>query len=347
MRKIITRRVPTFTLPSLEERERANVGPSTREEHDRWMAAWPALTALECAQPSASAVAPDARIRVAAWNLERCKHVEASAAVLAERGIDVILATEMDHGCARSGQRHTTADLAAELGLGFVFGVEFVELALGDAFESLTHAGDTNRHGLHGNAVLSRFPILDAALIPLDEGGQWYVSDLKQGQRRIGGRNAIAALLDGPQGSFWAVSIHFESESTPDGRAAATRRLLEGLATLSPAAPTVLGGDFNVFELSRKGLSDEAMFAAPESVEPAFGVLADAGYAWRTANAPGVTTRLHPRDPRDKPLLRIDWLFNRGLAASDPWIAPALAPDGLVLSDHDVIGAAFGFEVGL
>jgi endonuclease/exonuclease/phosphatase family metal-dependent hydrolase len=339
VRPIITDTVPSFVLPSPEDRLAADGGVWTQAEHDRWMAAWPCLSTLEFVPPSPAAISPGAPIRVAAWNLERCKYVEASAAILAARGVDVVLATEMDHGCARSDQRHTTADLAETLGLGYVYGVEFVELALGNAVETSAHAGETNAHGLHGNAVLSRYPILKAALIPLDDGGYWYVNDLKNGQRRIGGRNSIAALLETPDGPIWAVSIHFESESTPLSRAASARRLLDGLATLTPAAPTVLGGDFNVFELSRQGLSDAQMMDAPGSVEPAFDVFAEAGFAWREANAPGVTTRLHPHDPRDRRLLRIDWLFTRDLAASDPWIAPALGPDGTVLSDHEAIGA--------
>lgn len=346
MRAIITQTVPAFTLPSLEERMAADAGASTQAENDRWMAAWPCMTTLECVQPPATTTRPEGSIRVAAWNLERCKHVEASAATLAARGVDIVLATEMDHGCARSGQRHTTADLAEALGHGYVFGVEFVELALGDALETRQHAGETNAHGLHGNAVLSRFPILKAALIPLDDGGQWYVSDLKQGQRRIGGRNGIAALVETPDGPLWAVAIHFESESTPASRADAARRLLDGLATLSPAAPTVLGGDFNVFELSRQGLTDTAMMEAPGTAEPAFDVFAEAGFDWRAANAPGVTTRLHPHDPRDRTLLRIDWLFTRGLAARAPWIAEALGPDGTVLSDHEPIGATVAVTPG-
>jgi endonuclease/exonuclease/phosphatase family metal-dependent hydrolase len=339
MRTILTTTTPTLPLPAREEREAADRGASTWEENQRWMAQWGCMNALECVQPPTASVDASAGIRVAAWNLERCKHVEASAAVLAAQGADIVLATEMDWGCARSHQRHTTADLAAALGLGYVFGVEFVELALGDAYETRTHAGETNRHGLHGNAVLSRFPIRQAALIPLDDGGAWYVNDLKQGQRRIGGRNAIVALVETPHGPLWTGAIHFESESTAASRAASAERLLTGFATLAGDAPAVLGGDFNLFELSRQGLSDQAMFEAPETVESTFAVFRAHGFDWRTANAPGVTTRLHPHDAPGKRLLRIDWLFTRGVAAEAAWIAPALGPDGTVLSDHEPIGA--------
>lgn len=348
MREVITRAVPSLDLPPADERLAAAAGPATQAENDRWMSAWQAMNALERVQPLADR-GETARqpLAVAAWNLERCKHVEPSAALMAARGVHIVLATEMDWGCARSGQHHTTRALASLLGMGYAFGTEFVELALGDARETAEHVGETNLHGLHGNAVLSRFPLGRAALIPLDDGGAWYASDLKQGQRRIGGRNAVAAEILVPGGTIWAAAVHFESESTPAMRARSAERLLAGLLPLAGDAPIVIGGDFNCFELSRQGVDPQAMLDFPDPVEPFFGVMRQAGLAWREANAVGVTTRLHPWQPTapGKPLLKIDWLFARGLAASNPWIEPALGPDGTVLSDHEPIGASFARQI--
>ena len=42
---------------------------------------------------------------------------------------DLILANELDFGCARSGERDTTAEIAKTLGMEYVFGLEFIELA--------------------------------------------------------------------------------------------------------------------------------------------------------------------------------------------------------------------------
>ncbi len=342
MRAIVSACTDRLSTPPAEDRMAAAVGAATPSEHDRWMSRWPCMNAVEKRQPPRGAAVSGNHFKVVAWNIERCKHVEASAALLDQHRVDIVLATEMDWGCARSGQRHTTADLAAALGLGYVFGVEFVELALGDARETTEHSEEQNLHGLHGNAVLSRFPIGRASLIPLDDGGLWFVSDLKQGQRRIGGRNAIAAEILAPGGTFWAVSAHFESESTPETREAATRRLLNGVAQVTDGAPVVIGGDFNVFELSRRGLDDEEMFSAPERVEPSFAVFREAGCDWKGINAPGPTTRPHPWQPQDMPRLRIDWLFARGMTGYSPWITPAVGVHGEVLSDHDAIGAEFG-----
>ena len=340
MRQVITRSVAALAPPSAEDRRLADAGPSTAEENDRWMRAWEAMNALEVVQPPGPAAEAGAPIAVAAWNLERCKHVEASAAVLAARSADLVLATEMDWGCARSGQRHTTQDLAAALGLGYAFATEFVELALGDARETESHAGEANLHGLHGNAVLSRFPFGRTAILPLDDGGLWYVNDLKQGQRRIGGRNAVLAEILAPQGAFFAVAVHFESQSDPDERAASAERMLAALLPLAGDAPIILGGDFNCVELSRQGLDHRMMMEEPERAEPFFAVMRNAGFDWRETNAPGTTTRRHLWQPSDRPLLKIDWLFSRGFAGSGPWIASALSPEGVVLSDHEPIGAS-------
>ena len=338
MRRVVTTAVSALPLPSLADRAAA-AAATDADAHDRFLADWTCMGAVEVVPPPpAGADATTGPLVVAAWNLERCKHVEASAAILARRNPDVVLLSEMDLGCARSGQRHTTADLAARLGLGHVYGVEFVELGLGDARETREHAGEVNRAGLHGNAVLSRFPITAAALVPLDDGGRWFGSAAQPDQRRVGGRNAVVAELATPSGSIVAVSVHLESRSDAEQRHAQMERLLAEVDRRAGDRPVVLGGDLNVFELTRRGLDDATMTTRPESVEPAFAAARNRGYAWTDANRPGVTTRFHPWEPADGERLRIDWLFVRGFAARDPWIDPALDPDGTPISDHDLVG---------
>jgi hypothetical protein len=108
-----------------------------------------------------------------AWNAERCKRVEAAAGLLAPTGADAILLSEMDWGMARSGQRHATRELAAALGCGYVFAVEFLELGLGNEAERARHAGEANAVGYHGGAILSRHPLLEPALVRLGGDGDF------------------------------------------------------------------------------------------------------------------------------------------------------------------------------
>ena len=94
---------------------------------------------------------------------------------------DVILANELDDGCARSGNKNTARELAQAFGLNYAWGLEFIELV-----------NDENAKGFHGNAVFSRWPIRRAGVIRLPEQYNWYFDR----QKRIGGRLAVFAELD-------------------------------------------------------------------------------------------------------------------------------------------------------
>ncbi|MEL6522674.1 MAG: endonuclease, partial [Pseudomonadota bacterium] len=105
-----TRSLPT---PSRDAREVAAAGTRSLQEHAELVASWDCLTHVELRQPPvASKAAQPNALTVAAWNMERCKRVPQTADLLRQSGADIVLATEMDHGMARSGQHHTTRDLA-------------------------------------------------------------------------------------------------------------------------------------------------------------------------------------------------------------------------------------------
>ncbi len=79
--------------------------------------------------------------RILFWNAERLKFLEPSIAMLGAAKADAYVLCELDLGMARSGNIHTTADLAQGLDAGYVFAVEFVELGLGDERERGWHKG--------------------------------------------------------------------------------------------------------------------------------------------------------------------------------------------------------------
>ena len=339
MRDDVRTVVGTLALPSVEDRADASANWGNRDANDRYQANWPCLNAIEAAQPNAPAP-PTASLTVTAWNIERCKWVEPSAELIRRVGADVVLATEVDLGMARSNQRHTARDLAAELGFGYAFGVEFVELGLGDANETVQCAGMVNQHGLHGNAILSRYPLQDLALIPLDAGGYWFVQAPKNdGQYRVGGRMAMAARIETGQGPLTVCSVHYESESDAMGRAAQTKNLLDALDRLYGSGAAVIGGDLNTKGFLEAGMTGAQMLADPFKAEPSFKHFQDHGFDWRAPNTGEVTTRLHPTSVPGRPLKTLDWLFVRGVTASDAFVAPALSSAGEYLSDHELIGA--------
>jgi endonuclease/exonuclease/phosphatase family metal-dependent hydrolase len=335
--------------PSLDEREAILSRPVTDESFARALAEHVDLfDRLEVA-PSLRAREPPLEVpaRIAFWNAERGKYLDASAKLL--RGLDATacLLCELDLGMARSGQAHTARELALRLGAGYAFGVEFLELGLGDACERAWHAGRINEAGLHGAAILSPYPLERPALLRLESDGRWF--DGANGERRVGGRIALLATLWIEGGPVTLVDVHFESHSDPRGRAGQMRRLLDGIDVYAEGQPALIGGDFNTSTASRgwaRGSGEKPVLPGerlldPVPFEPLFEVAAARGYDWRACNTPGVPTqRTRPDGTPPPPLGRIDWFFSRGLEALDPKTIPAVGDAGVAISDHDVLTVA-------
>ena len=319
--------------------------PRDRAVHAERFRALPVFGEIEVADPPQSSAPPSPSARVAFWNAERCKDVDSSAALLANVGADVNLLCEMDLGMARSGQVHTTREVAARLRQGYAFAVEFVELGLGNASERVAHAGEANSVGHHGAAIVSRHRLEQPALIRLESDGDWF--DGANGERRVGGRIALVATV--PVGGVKAtlVSVHFESHGGPTERAQQMRVLLAALDAYAPDAPVVVGGDFNTQAASRDQYRDAAVkralvradparFVHPVDYEPLFDVATDAGYDWRGCNVIGAATNRARPGGAPAPLAKLDWFFTRGLGAADPEIVPAVDGD-TAISDHELL----------
>ena len=321
-------------MPDAAVLDEAATGANHQAHHDAAASRIPALHQIEIRQPTAAA-AP-ATLRIAAWNIERCQHGAASAALLRRTGAAVALLSEMDLGMARSGNRHTTRDLAENLGAGYAFGVEFVELGLGFGREVTDNAGLANTGSLHGNAIVSALTMRDPVLMPLDGGGDWFGLDWHH--RRIGGRMALGVTVDLARGPVAMVSLHLENRSSPADRRRAIEAVLAGLEACAPGLPAVMAGDLNVAEMPDPAReTDLDWFESPDTREPLFAVLRGAGFAWRAANTPEQTRR-HIPDGRPPPKARrIDWFFTRGLTASRPVTWAAVDEHGKPLSDHELI----------
>jgi endonuclease/exonuclease/phosphatase family metal-dependent hydrolase len=328
----------------------------TKAEHDRIARGVTALTAIEYRPPETISV-PRRPLRLCAWNAERLKYGEASAALMRGLDLDILLLSESDVGMARSGNRHTTAELAAALDMGYAYGVEFVELGLGDDREREWHKGQRNHAGLHGNAILSRLPLHDLALIRLDAGGRWFadrISGTANGgkasgiQRRLGGRMALAGRIATDDGDFVVVSLHLESDSDANDRAQQMTRLLSAINGCYGHARMVIGGDCNTAALpeidATRPEDARAWFHRCDAYEPMFGVMQQASFGWRSANDMAATQRTRPDGKPKPPFRRIDWLFTRNLVASEPRTVAAVDANGAAISDHDaiVVDLAFG-----
>ncbi len=196
---------------------------------------------------------------------------------------DVIVLNEVDWGLKRTNYRNVAKDLAAAMHMNYAFGVEFVEvdpLNLGiETLEGETSptrdemlrnlAVDKSRTlGLHGTAILSRFPLRNVRIVRfVHQGHDWYagekngISKLEQGKRkgagivfgekivrevRRGGRMMLLAdIADAsiPGGELTVVATHLEAKSKPSER---LKQLEEVLAQIKPVDhPVVLAGDMN------------------------------------------------------------------------------------------------------
>jgi endonuclease/exonuclease/phosphatase family metal-dependent hydrolase len=332
--------------PGLAEREAVNSGPVALDAFERAFRSFRCLDQIELAPPPAAKAAPESA-RIVFWNAERLKYLDPSVALLRGLAADAILICEVDHGMARSGNAHRLAELAHALHSGYLYGVEFVELDLGDARERSWHAGEKNAAGLHGAGIVSPHALHAPELVRLERSGRWF--DGTFGERRVGTRIAIMAELRLAAGSVLLVSVHYESHTGPDDRLAQTRVMLDAIDRHSPQMPVLIGGDFNTStfevpisrqpELVAKSLGEDPQrLLLPMRYEPMFAELKARGYNWDTCNPMGAATqRTRPDGTPPPPFGRIDWLFARGLACSDAAVIPAVDAAGVAISDHDAL----------
>ncbi|HWX49029.1 MAG TPA: endonuclease/exonuclease/phosphatase family protein [Roseomonas sp.] len=322
--------VPTMTPVSLARRVECLTLPGRQEAHDAAMASMPAFREIELG--GAVATPPPGSLRIAAWNLERCLSPAESAALLRRDRASLVLLSEMDHGCHRTGQRHTTRALAEALGHHYAFGLEFLELATMPAPLDFPANPPENTLGFHGNAFTSALPFRDPLLIRLNEEADWFVAP-KGGQKRIGGRMALAAIFRHGGQEFVACSVHLESRSDFAGRDRQMATLLDAIDCLAGPLPVVIGGDLNT-AVAAGGHDDPR--------ERLFETARRRGYDWRAANRARPSTR-PSRWSAGAGGRQLDWFCTRGCRATEPRMVPALTPDGTVLSDHDMISITVAF----
>ncbi|HEX5708170.1 MAG TPA: endonuclease/exonuclease/phosphatase family protein [Pyrinomonadaceae bacterium] len=210
---------------------------------------------------------------------------------------DVVVLNEVDFGMKRTGYRDVAAELAEALRMNYAFGVEFVEvdpIALGlEKFEELPAEEraklvseikvDRARYrGLHGTAILSRFPLENVRLEPFDvQPHDWYKDELagvkaiEEGKRkagelvfqekilrevRRGGRMMLTAeVADArlPGGRLTVVATHLEDKTKPEGRRKQLEELLARIKDVD--APVVVAGDMNTSTQDGTPLSVERL----------------------------------------------------------------------------------------
>ncbi len=308
----------------LEERRRFLDLPLTREAHAEAFAAVTAFRQVETGGTTMPS-APTRGLRVAAWNLERCRYPEEAVRLLRQHAVGLALLTEMDVGMLRTGQVHTIGHIAAGLSQRYAYGLEFLELKPMPPPPGFPAEGDDNSIGFHGNGLVSAVPFERPVVMRLDEVADWYIAP-KGGQRRIGNRMAIAATIEFRATRFTACSVHLESAADGAGRAVQMQRLLDALDAYAGGLPVLIGGDLNT-HVGPGGHDDAA--------EPLFAMAKSRGYDFAACNRARPTTRTSYWSESEG-TRQLDWFLTRGLVVTAPEVIPSLAPDGTVLTDHEL-----------
>ncbi|MDD3012485.1 MAG: endonuclease/exonuclease/phosphatase family protein [Candidatus Gastranaerophilales bacterium] len=194
---------------------------------------------------------------------------------------DIIILNEVDVGMPRTGYTNVIKELATTLKYNYTYGVEFLEvdpvhLGLEDyqwSEERFLYPNvekikiDENKYkGLHGSAILSKFPLKNVRIIRLPDTYDWFhgetkrISDLEYLKRsaanvifkeemireiRIGGRIAIIADVYPPNTGtpITIVATHLENRTIPQNRQKQMLTLFKNILSISN--PVVLAGDFN------------------------------------------------------------------------------------------------------
>jgi endonuclease/exonuclease/phosphatase family metal-dependent hydrolase len=208
---------------------------------------------------------------------------EISAQIDLLQSADVIELNELDWGMKRTNYQAVVKELADALKMNWAYGVEFVEVdpkVLGrQSFASVKN--ETERKeieqlfsvdkdrvlGLHGTAILSRYPLRDVKLVPFKhQAYDWYNAEKKYGsieagkrkgasvvlgeeivrEVRRGGRTNLIANIDVPELPEQKVTIiatHLENRTTPKGRVEQADELLDMIRPIQN--PLIVAGDMN------------------------------------------------------------------------------------------------------
>jgi endonuclease/exonuclease/phosphatase family metal-dependent hydrolase len=195
---------------------------------------------------------------------------------------DLFILNEVDDGVTRTNYRDVGRELAQALNMNYAYAVEFLEidpLNLGlekvkiddkAAQEDIQKSfePDKSRYlGLHGTAVLSRYPVLKATVRPLPVCYDWFlgekkeISKLESSKRsganlvfmerisrevRRGGRTTLIvelAVPESPTGAVTVVAPHLETKCKPECRRKQMTQILEWIR--AEKNPVILAGDFN------------------------------------------------------------------------------------------------------
>jgi hypothetical protein len=166
--------------------------------------------------------------------------------------------------------------------------------------DDLTMPGE-NTVALQGNAILSRYELLNPRVIQLP----LCYDHFEHAEKRIGNRNALAVEVELNDQRLSFVTTHLEVRNAPSCRAKQIAAILAELEKPGVPRPAIIAGDFNSNTFARGGMMRtlsgllRMMFsetdqlrrelAAPQAREPLFALLRQHGFTDAGFNSDAVT----------------------------------------------------------
>ncbi len=198
--------------------------------------------------PTTSQLAAQNRLRVISWNINRGCCFDEILEFLASIDADLIFLQECDRNAMRSGGRNVAREIAQALRLNYIFAIEFSELSQA--------SGTSPAH--HGQATLCRWPLSNPRVLRFTHQSsfwkpRWFLPNVSQLQRRLGGRIALICEINLNQTTMASYNLHLESRGDDGLRYSQMCETLDD-CRYAPSGPIVIAGDFN-FELTQRRTS--------------------------------------------------------------------------------------------
>ena len=217
---------------------------------------------------------PPKSLRIVDWNIERGQQLQGITDFLASANADVLILQEVDVNARRTHRLNIAEEVARKLGMNYVFGREFEELV----------QGSKNSPAYHGQATLSKWPILKPRLIRFSKQSHfwrphWFLPKIEPFQERLGGRIALVAEINVAGLKLLTYNLHLESRGTDALRISQLGEVLSDAISYDAECPLIVAGDLNLdasreavaFAVAKAGFQD-AVTAPHTPTTPARGL---------------------------------------------------------------------------
>ncbi|MDX2152139.1 MAG: endonuclease/exonuclease/phosphatase family protein [Bryobacteraceae bacterium] len=225
------------------------------------------------------------KLRLVSWNIERGLQLPAVVTFLKQQAPDICFLQEVDLNARRTGRAALPAVIARELGLNYIYGIEWEELS--------QRVGPEPAY--QGQAILSWGTFSATRVIRFSAQSdhwrsRWYLPNWQIFQARSGGRMALASELTLGQARLAVYNLHLESRGSDQLRNSQLMEVVQDSWRYPDDTTVLVAGDLNT----------------RRSPSPLRTTLLSSGFQDACENGDSRGTK-----PNGE---RLDWIFGRGPA---------------------------------